>query len=90
MLFFSQQFKESQNGRMVEAGRDLWRSSRPTPLLKQGHLELVAQECVFRWLLSVSEDGYSTTSMGNLCQCSVTLTVRKCFSIFRWNVLCFS
>ena len=34
---------ESQNHRMVEVGRDLWRSSGPTPVLKQGHLELVAQ-----------------------------------------------
>ena len=36
--------------RMVEVGRDLWnssgRSSGPTPLLKHGHLEPVAQDCV--------------------------------------------
>ncbi|KAK4810954.1 hypothetical protein QYF61_013362, partial [Mycteria americana] len=31
---------------MVEVGRDLWRSSCPTPLLKQGHLEPVAQDHV--------------------------------------------
>uniref|UniRef100_A0A8B9P213 CUB and sushi domain-containing protein 3 n=1 Tax=Apteryx owenii TaxID=8824 RepID=A0A8B9P213_APTOW len=31
---------------MVEVGRDLWRSSSPTPLLKQGHLEHVAQDCI--------------------------------------------
>jgi len=31
---------------MVEVGRDLWRSSGPIPLLKQGHLEPVAQDCV--------------------------------------------
>jgi len=36
----------SQNHRMAEAGRDLWRSFCPTPLLKQGHLELVAQDNV--------------------------------------------
>jgi len=28
---------------MVEVGSLLWRSSVPNPLLKQGHLELVAQ-----------------------------------------------
>ena len=27
-------------------GRDLWRSPCPTPLLKQGHLDLVAQDHV--------------------------------------------
>jgi len=28
---------------MVEVGRDPWRSFDPTPLLRQGHLEPVAQ-----------------------------------------------
>ena len=32
--------------RKLEVGRDLWRSSGPTPLLKQGHLELAAQDHV--------------------------------------------
>ena len=40
------QFILSQNHRTVEVGRDLWRSSRPNPLLKQGHLQLVVQDCV--------------------------------------------
>jgi len=31
---------------MVGVGRDLWGSSSPTPLLKQGHLEQVAQDRV--------------------------------------------
>ena len=31
---------------MAEVGRDLWRSSAPTTLLKQGHLQLVAQDHV--------------------------------------------
>lgn len=33
---------------VVEVRRDLWRSSRPTSLLKKGHLELVAHDCVQR------------------------------------------
>lgn len=43
---------------MFEAGRHLWRSLRPTPLIKQGHLEQFAQdhvpiafEYVQRWRL---------------------------------------
>ncbi|GAB0189385.1 hypothetical protein GRJ2_001403800 [Grus japonensis] len=32
-----------ENHRMVGVGRDVWRSSSPTPLLKQDHLEHVAQ-----------------------------------------------
>ena len=31
---------------MVEVGRDFWRSSSPTPLIKQGHWEPIAQDCV--------------------------------------------
>ena len=38
--------KAAQNHRIVEVGRDLWRSSGPTTLLKQGHLEQVVQDCV--------------------------------------------
>ena len=37
---------ESQNYRMVGAGRDLWRSPGPAPLLKQVHLEQAAQDLV--------------------------------------------
>ena len=36
---------ESQAHRMDEAGRDPWRSSSPTPMLKQDLLEQVAQGC---------------------------------------------
>ena len=37
-----------QNQKMVEVGRDLWRSFCPTPLFKQGLLGLVAQEHTVR------------------------------------------
>ena len=47
--------------RTVKVGRDLWSSSGPTPLLNQGHLELVAQDHV-QTLLNVSKDGDPTTS----------------------------
>jgi len=74
---------------MVEVGGDVWRSSGPIPLLKQGHLEPLAQEHVWTaW--SISKDGDPTTSLGKLPQCSVTLTVKKCFLMFRGNLLCFS
>lgn len=33
----------SQNHRLVEVGRDVWRSSSPSPCSKQGELEQVAQ-----------------------------------------------
>ena len=57
------------------------------PLLKQDHLK---PRTMSRKLLNISRDGDSTTSLCNLCQCLVTLTVTKCFLMFRGNLLCFS
>jgi len=37
----------------------------------------------------ISRDGDST-SLGNLCQCSVTLIVKQGCLMFRWHLLCFS
>ena len=66
---------ESQNHKMVEVGRHLWRSSCPTPLLKQGHLQAVAQDHV-QTAFEYPKDGDFTAAMGKLCQCSGTLTVK--------------
>ncbi|NWH55124.1 EGFLA protein, partial [Fregata magnificens] len=38
-----------------------------------------------RRVLNISRQGDSTTSLGSLFQCSVTLTVKKFFLMFRWN-----
>jgi len=40
--------------------------------------------------LNISREGDSTTSLGSLCQCSVTLRGKKFFLMFRQNFLCFS
>lgn len=45
---------------------------------------------MFRQYLTISKDADSTTSLGNLGQCLVTLTVKRCFWMFRGNHLCFS
>ena len=42
----SQNHRITQNYRMLGVGRDLWGSSSPTPLPKQGHLEQAAQDLV--------------------------------------------
>lgn len=49
-------------------------------------LPRIISNCV----LTVSKDEDPTTSLNNLCQCSSTLMVKKCFLIFKLNVLCFS
>lgn len=41
-----------------------------------------------RWLFKISKEGDSVTSLGNLLQCSVTHTVKKCFLRFRRNFCC--
>ncbi|KAK4826745.1 hypothetical protein QYF61_010998 [Mycteria americana] len=43
---YSPWYKQLLNHRMTEVGRDLWKASDPTPLLKQGHLDLLAQDYV--------------------------------------------
>ena len=43
-----------------------------------------------RRVLNISRGGDSTTSLGSLFQCSVTLRGKKFFLTFRWNLLCFS
>ena len=83
------QNRESQNYRMLRGGRDLCGSSSPTPCssrVTQSRLHRTAS----RWVLNFSREGDSTTSLGNLFQCSVTLRVKKFFLMFSWNFLCFS
>lgn len=41
-------------------------------------------------VFSMSRDRDSTTCLGNLCQCLTTLTVKKCFLAFRWNLMFFN
>jgi len=67
---------------------DLWISSCQTPLPKQEHL--VLPRTTFTRLLNISKEKNSTVSLGNLCQCLVTLTVKKCFLTFRGILLGFS
>lgn len=58
--------KESQNHRLLQVRRDLCRSSGPTPLFKQGHLDQMALEYLQGWRLH--------SFSGQVCQSSVTLT----------------
>jgi len=74
---------------MVEVGRSLWRSPCPNPLLKQGHLKQWSKT-VSRQLLNIPKHGHSTTTLGNLVQCSAIITVKKRFLVFRRNLLHFS
>lgn len=75
----------SQNHSMV--GRDLWRSSCPTPLLKQDHQDLISQghvQVTFKFL-----QGKLRNFPDNLCQCSLCHGADCYFMMFRGSFLCF-
>ena len=58
-----------------------------------GHLVQPAAEAgspTAGWVFNISREGDSTTSLGSLFQCSVTLRGKKFFLVFRRNFLCFS
>lgn len=42
---------------------------------------------IFKWLLKISRDGDSTTSLDKVCQSSFTCIVQKCFLMFRGSLL---
>lgn len=48
------------------------------PLLKKGHLKLVTQDQVI-YLLCVLKEGDFSTSLGRLCWCLLTITIKMCF-----------
>jgi len=73
---------------MVGDGRELCGLSGPNPLVKQSHLQQAALDLV-QVSLNISREGESTSSLGSLFQCSVTLRVKQFFLVFRWNFLCF-
>ena len=79
------EFRTVQSHRMVDVGRDLWRSSGPTPLLKQGQLEPVAQDH--------AQTAFGYLQGGRLDNLSLfTVSQPRCakgFLMLRENFLCF-
>ena len=68
----------------IRVGKDLWRWS-PTPLLKQVPYSRLHRK-VSRRVLNISIRDL-TASLDSLFQCSVTLTVKEIFLMFRWKLL---
>lgn len=58
------------------------------PLLQQGYPQQGVQDHV-QVAFEDLQRGDSTTNLGNLCHW-VIHTVKECFLMFRWNLLCFS
>ena len=74
---------------IVGFGRDLWDHLVQTPCqsrVTQSRLH----RTLSRQVLNISRERHSTTSLGNLFHCSVTLRGKKFFLMFRQIFLCFS
>lgn len=72
---------ELQNHRRVGAQRDLQSSSGPIALLKHGHLRLIVRKPMSRWLWDIPKDWQSTIPLDSLCQCAVSLKIKRCGQI---------
>jgi len=67
------------------------RPSGPTPCKEQGHLQLhQVLRALSSLTFSVCRNGASTGSLGNLCHCLNTLTVRNFFLVFHLDLPAFS
>lgn len=77
-----------QYHRMLKSGSNLWSWSGPILLLKKGTIEEVAQyqHHLSRHFFKILKE--STSSLGNVRQCSVNCTVKKYFVMFSWNLPC--
>ena len=67
---------------MAGVGRELCGSSSPTPCRSRVTYSRL-QRTLSRWVLKISREGDSTTSLGSLFQCSVSLRGKKFFLMFR-------
>lgn len=78
---------ESTNHRINEVGREFWSSSGTQAGSPRSGCSL--SRSVSRWLLIISKDGASKLSLGNLCECLISLTVmfpdvQMEFSVFQF------
>ena len=85
-LVGSYRITESQNGRGwgTSVGHLVQPSCRTRVTYSKLHRTLS------RRVLNISREGDSTTPLGSLFQCCVTLREKKFFLMFSWNFLCFS
>ena len=75
---------------MLGVGRDLWGSSLVQPPWRNRVTQSRLHRTSSSWVLNISRERDSTTSLGSLFQCSVSLKVKKFFLMYRWNFSCFS
>ena len=74
---------ESQNHRMLGVGRDSMGHLVQAPCRSRVSYSRL-HRTLSRWVLNISREGDSITSLGNLFQCPVTLRLKKLFLMFNW------
>lgn len=79
-FFKSRSFKKSQNQRVLEPDRHLWKPSSPASYSEQVWLQQVF-ETISSQDLSISKDCQSTNSLGNLLHYLTNWTVNILFSL---------
>lgn len=67
---------------MIEIKRDFWRYLVQLPVQAESPRAGLLGT-TNRWLLNISKNGYFIVFLGNLLQCSLTLTIKKCFFMVR-------
>jgi len=55
------------------------------PNLCSGAEALSSMTMTFKLVIEDLQGGDSATSLGNLCQCSISSTIKKRFLMFRWK-----
>lgn len=76
----------SQSHRIAEVWQCFFRSSSLHPCSSKGSYSRLLRT-VSSWVLNISNDGDSLTSLGKLSQRLTTSTVKKCHLVCRWKLL---
>lgn len=76
-----------QHHRMAEVGRPPLQTTCSNPCSSRATQSRLPRT-TSRWFLKISMEGKYKNFLGSLCQRSITHTVKKCFLMFRWNLLC--
>lgn len=90
LIYYKAQITESQNYKITEELR--FEGISGSYLVHTPYSSKVTYNrlpgTTSRRLLNFNNDEASTSPLGKLCGGSITVTVKKCFLMSRWNLLC--
>lgn len=75
----------------TKAPQNRWGGQAPLEIIQFPAQSRVSCSTLLRavssWDLNSSKDGTSTASLGSLCRCSTSLTVKVIFPMFKWDFI---